>query len=301
MTTKLTSTGNMHLTSCQRSSRPTTAIQRLSRHRALSRQQALHLLTIVPPDQRSTISRNRLTQTPIPLLKQQYDKVPEEIIPELDSDSEAPLHQDIVNWIELWNNLYRRTKKANYIKCTEYGPSLEFIKASKSVNPEFSQGARGTVMRSSVKNEPVQTIPELTKRLLMEQHIDANTGFVTYQGLDTDNPAASPSPAPTPKSSDQRKVNKKSQNKGHYLRHNIYRLRYNLYHLRHNLQAPSEKPPLPSAQTSTTFVATSITFVATSTTFVATSNHNLYLRHATHHPTVRIAMTRHLRFGVDSS
>jgi len=147
------------------------------------------------------------------ILKQQYDKATQEIIPELDSEfnrlRKPPRRQDIVSWTEQWNHLYRRAKRANHTKCTDYGASLEFIKASKSVNPEFAQSARSTVMRSYVNRESIQTIPELTKWLLMEQQIDAallsadsaSTGFATHPGLDTDNHTASSTskPADQPK------------------------------------------------------------------------------------------------------
>jgi hypothetical protein len=42
---------------------------------------------------------------------------------------------------------------------------------------------------------------------------NANIGFATYQGVDTDNPTHSPSPAPTSKSSDRLKGNKKGRTK----------------------------------------------------------------------------------------
>ena len=73
-----------------------------------------------------------------------------------------------MTWIEQWNHLYRRVIKANHTKCTDYGASLEFIKASKSVNPEFTQSARSAIMRNYVQKEAIQTIPELTKWLLIE-------------------------------------------------------------------------------------------------------------------------------------
>ena len=126
-----------------------------------------------------------------------------------------PRRQDIVSWAEQWNHLYR---KANDMKCTDYGANLEFInKPSKSVNPEFAQSAPSTVIRGCVQRESIQTIPKLAEWLLMEQQINttlpsagnANTAFATYQYLDTDNPTPSPSPSPTSKLSDQQRGSKK--------------------------------------------------------------------------------------------
>jgi len=151
-------------------------------------------------------------------LKTDYKKSDPEIHVELDREftrlRKSPRRQDINIWLEQWNHLYRRAVKLNYTKCTDYSAVLDFLKAVKSVHPEFAVITRNTIAKQHLAGETISTIPALTRELIHELHLEGgipssstSTGFATFQGADTENP-----PAPAQQTPQSPKPNNKQPN-----------------------------------------------------------------------------------------
>jgi len=132
-------------------------------------------------------------------LKDAYQQTEPERIAEIEREytrlRKPPRMQDISAWLSQWRQLYKQADDAGLDLCKRLPAVMEFIRATSSISPEFAVALNLQITQQHLKKEQIPDIPDLIQSLTHHLRLTATinpqgqTGFTTFQGLDTNKPA----------------------------------------------------------------------------------------------------------------
>jgi hypothetical protein len=127
-----------------------------------------------------------------------------------------PRRQSLSTWLSDWRQLYKRADDEGLDLLTRLPAVIEFIRATKSISPEFAIALNLQVTQQNLKGEEVPSIPDLiqslTHHLRLTGTIDPQgTAFATLQGIDTDKLADDKKSGKAPKQQKQEKQQKQKE------------------------------------------------------------------------------------------